>query len=325
MSVYLIDYENVNFAGLEGVGNLTPADEVIIFYSNAASTIPMNLHIDVQKSGARMQYIRIERTGKNYLDFQLSALSGYLVGTTDQTDFVVISRDTGYDSVLDLWNNQTFVGRTLTFRRQDSIGGNIPVKPRRRRGRKMAAKAESPAETKKTESPVENAAEEKQAQSAAADAETTGKAKKTGGRKKNVSAAEAEQKTASQGTKKKAAATGGKQASSKSEKKSAASAKQKKAPETGQTKASPEEQKPAEKTAEDFVSIVISASEKKNIRSAVKELSLKPTDYTKIYRTFEKTPDKQAYNTGLIRAFKNQELGNRIYKATLPVFNSRHK
>ena len=130
MSVYLIDYENVNFSGLEGVGNLTPADEVVIFYSNAASTIPMNLHIDVQKSGARMQYIHIERTGKNYLDFQLSALSGYLVGTTDQTDFVVISRDTGFDSVLDLWNNQDFVGRTLTFRRQDSIGGDgEPPKP----------------------------------------------------------------------------------------------------------------------------------------------------------------------------------------------------
>ena len=29
MSVYLIDYENVNFSGLEGVGALNEGDEVV--------------------------------------------------------------------------------------------------------------------------------------------------------------------------------------------------------------------------------------------------------------------------------------------------------
>ena len=101
MSVYLIDYENVNFSGLEGVAALNEGDEVVLFYSDSSSTIPMNLHIDVQKSGATMRYIEIRKTAKNYLDFQLAALSGYLVGTTDQTEFIVISRDTGFDSVLD--------------------------------------------------------------------------------------------------------------------------------------------------------------------------------------------------------------------------------
>ena len=104
MSVYLIDYENVNFSGLEGVGALNEGDEVVLFYSDSSSTIPMNLHIDVQRSGASMRYIEIRKTAKNYLDFQLAALSGYLVGTTDQTEFIVISRDSGLDSVLDLSN-----------------------------------------------------------------------------------------------------------------------------------------------------------------------------------------------------------------------------
>lgn len=285
MSVYLIDYENVNFTGLEGVGTLTPADEVILFYSNAASTIPMNLHIDVQKSGARMQYIRIERTGKNYLDFQLAALSGYLVGTTDQTDFVVISRDTGYDSVLDLWNKQDFVGRTLTFRRQDSIGGNIPVKPRKKRAKKaedkgQQKKTEKSADQSQSKAPVKPL-EKSQSKPAAKSG------KKTGGRKRAAEKPAVPARTLSEG-------------------KQAEAAKTVKAP--VQTAA----REP------------LSNAEKKDIRTAVKELKLKPTDYTKIYRTFEKVRDKQTYNNTLVKVFKNQELGNRIYKATLPVFTGRN-
>lgn len=327
MSVYLIDYENVNFSGLEGVGNLTPADEVVIFYSNAASTIPMNLHIDVQKSGARMQYIRIERTGKNYLDFQLSALSGYLVGTTDQTDFVVISRDTGFDSVLDLWNNQDFVGRTLTFRRQDSIGGNIPVKTRKRRGRK-AVKADPVSETEKqaagsAEKGNANADEKKAAkQTGVKSGETApqkaeGK-KSTKAEKGNTAAGKSGKKRgASKKTASKNGAAGGTKADTSLQKKAGA-----KGDKTDGLSADVQQTQDA---AAEFVPVTISAAEKRDVRAAVKELSLKPTDYTKIYRTFEKTPDKQAYNTGLIRAFKDQELGNRIYKATLPVFKARHK
>lgn len=307
MSVYLIDYENVNFTGLEGVGNLTPADEVILFYSNAASTIPMNLHIDVQKSGARMQYIRIERTGKNYLDFQLAALSGYLVGTTDQTDFVVISRDTGFDSVLDLWNKQDFVGRTLTFRRQDSIGGNIPVKPRKKRTKKTAAKT-----AEKGQQPAGKAAEKNQQ---AAAAKTVEKSRQAADKKAQEAAA-AEKQTEKAGKN-----TGRKKSSAK---KTGTAQKMAETPAKNGKK--------AEKTVPAAVQVApqndkrepLSNTEKKDIRTAVKELKLKPTDYTKIYRTFEKVRDKQTYNNTLVKVFKNQELGNRIYKATLPVFTGRN-
>ena len=237
MSVYLIDYENVNFSGLEGVGALNEGDEVVLFYSDSSSTIPMNLHIDVQKSGATMRYIEIRKTAKNYLDFQLAALSGYLVGTTDQTEFIVISRDSGFDSVLDLFNTQDFVGRKVHFSRQDSIGGMIPVK-RRASSKKPAAK-KTPVKTP----PVKKAP-----------------AKKI-----------SENETKAIGTKK------------------------------------PE----------------ISNANKAQIRAKVKDMNLKPTDYTKIYNVFSAASDKHNYDIGLIKVFKDQELGNRIYKATLSVFNGK--
>ena len=254
MSVYLIDYENVNFSGLEGVAALNEGDEVVLFYSDSSSTIPMNLHIDVQKSGAAMRYIEIKKTAKNYLDFQLAALSGYLVGTTDQTEFIVISRDTGFDSVLDLFNTQDFVGRKVHFSRQDSIGGMIPVKRKKSSGKSTAKKGNAGAT-----------------------------------KDKNVAA----QKNTPKKPESKTSSDSQKQAS-KSEEKSSGTKKPK-----------------------------ISNANKAQIRLKVKDMNLKPTDYTKIYNVFSEAPDKHNYDIGLIKVFKDQELGNRIYKATLSVFNGK--
>ena len=262
MSVYLIDYENVNFSGLEGVGALNEGDEVVLFYSDSSSTIPMNLHIDVQKSGAAMRYIEIKKTAKNYLDFQLAALSGYLVGTTDQTEFIVISRDSGFDSVLDLFNTQDFVGRKVNFSRQDSIGGMIPVKRRKSSARKGNAKAANNA----------NAADNEK---------TAGKAKSSV-QKKSSKPSEV------------------------------------KAPSRNESIASENEGKRIITKKPN-----ISNADKAKIRVKVKEMNLKPTDYTKIYNVFSEAVDKHNYDIGLIRVFKDQELGNRIYKATLSVFNGK--
>ncbi len=254
MSVYLIDYENVNFSGLEGVAALNEGDEVVLFYSDSSSTIPMNLHIDVQKSGATMRYIEIRKTAKNYLDFQLAALSGYLVGTTDQTEFIVISRDTGFDSVLDLFNIQDFVGRKVHFSRQDSIGGMIPVKRKKSSGKSTAKKG------------------------------NTGATKD-----QNVAA-------------------------------------QKNTPKKPESKTSSDSQKQASESKEKSSGTKkpkISNANKAQIRLKVKDMNLKPTDYTKIYNVFSEAHDKHNYDIGLIKVFKDQELGNRIYKATLSVFNGK--
>ena len=80
MSVYLIDYENVHASGLAGVENCGIEDEIILLYGNDTSTIPMELHIQIANSKGKVQYHKIERTGKNYLDFQLSTIAGFLVG-----------------------------------------------------------------------------------------------------------------------------------------------------------------------------------------------------------------------------------------------------
>ena len=279
MAVYLIDYENVHYAGWEGIEHLTKEDEVILFYSENASTIPMDLHIKVATSGARLRYIHVEKTGKNYLDFQLSALSGYLVAESGQEEFVVVSKDTGFNAIVDFWNQQDFLDKKIHFARREQIALTSSKKA-------VAKKAGS----KKTVKQTTKKAEPKQTvQQTTKKAETKATAKKT--------------------DTKQAAKT-------KAEKTKVA----KEEPKTNASKDNNTKQKLAEKIKAEVkkpaVKKTLSAQEKSEIREAVSGLKLAPSDYTKIYRIFRESEDKQVYNTALVKGFKNQDKGNEIYKAT---------
>ena len=279
MAVYLIDYENVHYAGWEGIEHLTKEDEVILFYSENASTIPMDLHIKVATSGARLRYIHVEKTGKNYLDFQLSALSGYLVAESGQEEFVVVSKDTGFNVIVDFWNQQDFLDKKIHFARREQIALTSSKKA-------VAKKAGSKQTVKQTTKKAEPKQTVKQTTKKA---ETKATAKKTDTKQAA--------KTKAEKTK-----------------------VEKEEPKTNTSKDNNTKQKLAEKIKAEVkkpaVKKTLSAQEKSEIREAVSGLKLAPSDYTKIYRIFRESEDKQVYNTALVKGFKNQDKGNEIYKAT---------
>ncbi len=279
MAVYLIDYENVHYAGWEGIEHLTKEDEVILFYSENASTIPMDLHIKVATSGARLRYIHVEKTGKNYLDFQLSALSGYLVAESGQEEFVVVSKDTGFNAIVDFWNQQDFLDKKIHFARREQIALTSSKKA-------VAKKAGSKQTVKQTTKKAEPKQTVKQTTKKA---ETKATAKKTDTKQAA--------KTKAEKTK-----------------------VEKEEPKTNTSKDNNTKQKLAEKIKAEVkkpaVKKTLSAQEKSEIREAVSGLKLAPSDYTKIYRIFRESEDKQVYNTALVKGFKNQDKGNEIYKAT---------
>lgn len=128
MSIFLVDYENVSLLGLEGIEKLTEEDQVYIFYGNSAGSISFDMHAKIAQSRALVRYIKIERSGKNYLDFQLATLSGYLVATTGVTDFIIISKDTGFESVMDFWNQNVLTKQECQFKRWERISGRIEQK-----------------------------------------------------------------------------------------------------------------------------------------------------------------------------------------------------
>ncbi len=343
MSVYLIDYENVHFAGLEGVEKLKPSDEVIMFYSQNASTIPMELHVKMMESSAKIQFMHIKKTAKNYLDFQLAAISGYLVATTMQTDFIVISMDTGFDSVLDLWNSQDFVGRKVHFSKRSQIAPTSSKAKKNPVKKLMEPKKKEEMSTRKNGSEPKDKEKKPAAENVAPKTGNEAKAKE----KPSVS------KKASEGVKELAenvktinselllrarAAFALPEEEKKAEPVKAE--KVEKPEKTEKTRVRKRISKALEKALDEVEQSVAtmdgdSVKEKKSrekakakkllpeekevIRSLVRQIDLKPAEYTKLYKLVANCEDKQSYNNELVRVF-GQERCNEIYKATRKAF-----
>jgi hypothetical protein len=119
MRIFLIDFENVHSEGLAGVDFLTETDEVVIFHSNNADTITFEMMHKLMFSKAKLSYYKVRRGGRNALDFQMSSYLGYLVNASigsDNVEFYLISKDNGFDFVIDFWES-----------------GNINIKPKVKR------------------------------------------------------------------------------------------------------------------------------------------------------------------------------------------------
>lgn len=127
MSIYLIDYENVSLNGLNGIETLNDMDRVYLFYGANPGYIPFEKHILIAKTPAEVHYLRVDRSGKNYLDFQLATYSGYLVAMYASQEYVIVSRDTGFDSIVNFWNRNP-EGRDIHFSRREAIVTPLTVR-----------------------------------------------------------------------------------------------------------------------------------------------------------------------------------------------------
>ena len=296
MSVYLIDYENVHYAGWDGIDKLTNKDEVILFYSENASTIPMELHIQVVNSGANLRYIHVAKTAKNYLDFQLSALSGYLVAQTNQTEFVVVSKDTGFNAVVDFWNHQDFAGREVRFSRREQIAEVPAVK---KAAPKKAAKKTATQKTA-TQKTATKKIETKKTEPKKAETKKPETKKEV----KQVTAEQTPVKSEEKKAEETKQADGSRQVAAQTTDKKKAAKKAVKQADSQQTALPP-----------------LTSQQKAEIRAAVKPFKLPPSSYTKIYHAFKSTGDKNAYYSAIVKTFNDQKLGSLIYKATRKTFD----
>ena len=103
-SVYLIDYENISYRGLYGIGNVESGDEILIFYSGEIDVIK-----DILSAYTRLnitiKYICLEEAGKNALDFMITVYIGYFASQQDIERIAVISKDRGYTSIKSVVND----------------------------------------------------------------------------------------------------------------------------------------------------------------------------------------------------------------------------
>ena len=95
MTIYYVDYENVNSQGLKGVEHLTENDEVNILYSKKADNVKIDILTALMASKASIRFIPVHVGTPNALDFQLITL--LFLHYTKENRYYIISKDCGYD------------------------------------------------------------------------------------------------------------------------------------------------------------------------------------------------------------------------------------
>lgn len=96
--IYLIDYENIGMAGLNGLDTLPESDTVIVFFNDNNSKIQMDALCNVKCS---IKYCKTP-CGNQALDKYLIQYLGYLIGTKASEKYTIISNDSGYEKSVEL-------------------------------------------------------------------------------------------------------------------------------------------------------------------------------------------------------------------------------
>jgi len=97
-TILFIDYENIQNIELPVLQDNSL--EIKIFVGQSQSKIPFELVLTAQAFGKAIEWLKIEGSGKNALDFHIAFYLGRLSQTERQTSFIILSKDTGYDLLI---------------------------------------------------------------------------------------------------------------------------------------------------------------------------------------------------------------------------------
>lgn len=100
----LVDFENVqpeDLAPLQG-----GPYQLRVFLGSQQTKLPRKFVIGMQQLAAAATYVEIEGQGRNALDFHLAYYLGKLASENPGSAFKVVSRDTGFDSLIECMNKQ---------------------------------------------------------------------------------------------------------------------------------------------------------------------------------------------------------------------------
>lgn len=110
---FLIDYENVNYAGLEGTEFLEKGDTVSFFFSDKCDKIVAYRMKDIEKSGCDFEICKLKNVRKNGLDFYIASKVGEIFAIDRNAKIAIISADNGFQAVLDYWRPRLLVQNQL--------------------------------------------------------------------------------------------------------------------------------------------------------------------------------------------------------------------
>jgi hypothetical protein len=97
-TVLLVDYENVQNLDLSVIQEQDI--EIRIFIGQTQHKIPVELVQATQRLGQRVEWIKIEGTGSNALDFHIAFYLGQFSKDNQGNSFLILSKDKGFDPLI---------------------------------------------------------------------------------------------------------------------------------------------------------------------------------------------------------------------------------
>lgn len=105
MTYFLVDTENVPKEWQPFTEDAQKDDVFVLFYSKNVAPVSMSLFGAASIKGVRFEFIEC-RVGANAMDFQLVTELGKLVTLHPSDLFVILSKDCGYDVVIQYWQDR---------------------------------------------------------------------------------------------------------------------------------------------------------------------------------------------------------------------------
>lgn len=106
----LVDFENVQQVDL---AQLDDSSRIIIFLGASQKSVPIALVTAAQRLGSRVDWQRLDSSGRNALDFFIAYQLGRELATSPQTVCTILSKDKGYDPLLTQLNHNGFQCRRV--------------------------------------------------------------------------------------------------------------------------------------------------------------------------------------------------------------------
>lgn len=105
MRIYFLDTENIGAAWIDAVLRDDEVGEVVVFYTKNSQPVPLTALPKLGGIWEKLTFVEC-CIGQNALDFQLSSELGYRVAGAPKDEYVILSRDSGYDAIVKYWQNK---------------------------------------------------------------------------------------------------------------------------------------------------------------------------------------------------------------------------
>lgn len=124
-NIYFIDSENVGDEWIKLIQKSENDSLFNVFYTSKSPRLTYEDTIFLIDSTIKPNFILCNE-GNNALDFQLVSYLGYCISKNDAQNYIIVSKDTGYDAVVKFWNDKGFnVSRISNSQKNNSMSHSI--------------------------------------------------------------------------------------------------------------------------------------------------------------------------------------------------------